>query len=78
MVVVHRSQGLRFVIYQDDHPPPHVHVIGDGEAKFALTADGSPRLIWQRGFARNDVKRALDVVEERLEEFRRAWEAIHG
>ncbi|MDP3314751.1 MAG: DUF4160 domain-containing protein, partial [Devosia sp.] len=26
-----RAYGLRVVIYQFDHPPPHVHVAGDGE-----------------------------------------------
>ena len=33
MVTVLRIDGLRIVIYVNDHQPAHVHVFGDGEAK---------------------------------------------
>lgn len=38
MVTVHREAGLRFIIFVDDHPPPHVHVVGDGKAKIQSPA----------------------------------------
>lgn len=30
MPTVLRVSGLRFVVYPNDHPPAHVHVIGPG------------------------------------------------
>jgi hypothetical protein len=36
MVTIHRAQGLRVVIFTDDHEPAHVHVFGDGHAKINL------------------------------------------
>ena len=37
MPVIHREVGLRFIIYVDDHAPPHVHVEGKGgSAKIAI------------------------------------------
>jgi hypothetical protein len=36
MVTLFRESGLRFVIFIDDHAPPHVHVFGDGVAKIEL------------------------------------------
>jgi len=38
MVTVLRAEGLRVVIYSNDHKPSHVHVFGDGEAKINLWA----------------------------------------
>jgi len=38
-----RIGGLRVPIYPNDHPPPHVHVIGaKGEAVFLLDCPGGP------------------------------------
>jgi len=37
MLTVHRFDGLRFVIYSNDHDPAHIHVLGSGrEAKVQL------------------------------------------
>jgi hypothetical protein len=37
MVTVHRAHGFRFVIFVNDHSPPHVRVFGQGgEAKIVL------------------------------------------
>jgi uncharacterized protein DUF2442/uncharacterized protein DUF4160 len=33
MVTVHRAYGFRFVIFANDHSPPHVHVFGQGGAE---------------------------------------------
>lgn len=30
MPTVLRVEGLRFVVYPNDHPPAHIHVIGPG------------------------------------------------
>ena len=45
MVSVLRADGLRVVIFVNDHRPAHVHVFGDGEAKIDLRGfDGDP--VW--------------------------------
>ena len=71
-----RHAGPRFVIYLEDHPPPHVHVKGRGH-NAEIEFDG-PTVIWNRGFARNELKRALDAIDSRLDELTQAWIAIHG
>ncbi len=76
MPTIHREHGFRFVIYLDDHLPAHIHVIGDGEAKIAI--EPSVELIWQKGFTKLDVKKALDVVIEKQMEFLSKWNLIHG
>ena len=46
MVTIHRAHGLRFMIFVDDHEPPHVHVFGYGELKIVIrSADGLPETV---------------------------------
>ena len=79
MVTVLRAQGLRVVIYLNDHDPAHVHVFGDGEAKINLIgADGVPTLIWADGMNRGDVRRALRIVTDEQTALLARWEEIHG
>ncbi len=76
MPTVHREAGMRFIIYVDDHPPPHVHVEGKGgRAKIAID---DAVLVWQRGFTRSDMKIALDAVKVRQSERMRSWTNTHG
>ncbi len=53
--------GLRIVIYPNDHEPEHVHVLGeDKEAIFNLNcASGTPSLRENYGFGRPEVKHIL-------------------
>jgi hypothetical protein len=46
MVTVHRASGMSVVIYLDDHPPAHVHVFGDGEAKIELLGPTMSRALF--------------------------------
>ena len=81
MPTIHRSRGLRFVIYTDDHKPAHVHAIGpDGEAKIALGgAGGAPTLVWIAGAWRNpDVRRALAEGAREQPRMLAAWHRLHG
>lgn len=36
MVTLLRQYGMRFAIYTADHEPPHVHVVGEGEARIDI------------------------------------------
>ena len=79
MIVPLRAHGLRVVIYVDDHPPPHVHVLGDGEAKIRLVgADGRPELIESSGMKLGDVRKALEAVTEAQPMLLDEWSRIHG
>jgi hypothetical protein len=72
--------GLRVVIYPNDHEPEHVHVLGaDKEAIFDLNcAGGMPSLRENYRFGRPEVKRILLELRENLELLCDAWSAIHG
>ncbi len=76
MPVILRESGFRFIIYLDDHPPPHVHVEGGGgSAKIEIEP---VNLIWSRKLKRRDVNWALDIVRRNSVEFGIAWRNIHG
>ena len=75
MVTVLRAEGLRVVIFANDHPPAHVHVIaGRGEAKINLLG---PDLVWADGLTRAELRRALRLVAEQRPYLLDRWEAIH-
>jgi len=79
MPTIHREHGLRFAIYTDDHGPPHVHVLGDGEMKVAICgAEGLPELVYSIGMGTRQRRRAMDVVLERQAEFLARWNGIFG
>lgn len=79
MVTVFRANGLRVVIFVNDHQPAHVHVFGDGEAKINLLgADGTPELVWVDGMTRGEVRRAVRIVIEQQVLLLARWEDIHG
>jgi hypothetical protein len=64
MPTVHRAGNLRFMIYLEDHGPPHVHVFSAGaEAKVLLAPpNGRPVLEWMRGFAQVVLRAGLNRV----------------
>jgi len=79
MVTVVRADGLRVVIYVNDHLPAHVHVFGDGEAKINLLGPGgTPDLVWADRMTRVDVRRALRLVVGQQAVLLQHWERIHG
>lgn len=79
MPTIRREHGLRFAIYTDDHGPPHVHVLGDGELKIVIRgAEGVPELVYAIGMTAPQRRRAMDVVRERQAEFLARWNGIFG
>ena len=78
MVTVHRQSGLRFAIHTDDHEPPHVHVLGDGEMKVVISgAGGLPELIGAEGMKQGDIRRAMRIATEQQDYFMECWREIH-
>lgn len=75
MPTVWRDGNLRFVIYTDDHPPPHVHVFGGGETKIALAEPAVVRVV---GADWRESRRALTIVREKRDYLIERWNEIHG
>ncbi len=80
MPTVLRFDGLRVVIYPNDHVPTHVHVIGGGcEAVFDLHCpSGPPALRENYGFGTRLLQRIAAALSASLQELCAAWERIHG
>ena len=80
MPTVLRLDGLRVVIYPNDHRPAHVHVVGsDAECVFDLRCPDGPPLIRQNfGFSRarlTGIAREIGMALGRLCE---EWRLRHG
>lgn len=76
---VHRFDGLRVVIYPNDHEPAHVHVMdGEHEARFALDQGGAVELIENYGFSSRDVTRIRAELQGRRDALIEEWRRIHG
>jgi hypothetical protein len=80
MPTVLRIDGLRYVIWPNDHAPPHVHVFSaEAEAKIDLGVDdGNPRLVDNRRMTKSDLAKALRAVFEHRTMLVQKWSEIHG
>lgn len=72
-----RHQHLRLVVYPNDHPPPHTHVLGPGwEIRIELSHP--PALLTIAGPAKaSDITAALLAVAEHLAPLRVLWSELH-
>ena len=56
-----------------------MHVFGDGQAKINLIgSDGAPALVWAECMKENDVRRAVQIVEDQQETFLVRLREING
>lgn len=72
--------GFRFVVWPNDHEPPHVHAFkGNGEAKVSL-GDGrrAPEILTVYGLTKRDAVFIWRLVAEHQEMLLAEWEKIHG
>lgn len=76
MPTILRASGLRFVIYPNDHPPAHVHVIGPGWEVVVNLIGMELREVHSGTFA--DARQALQLVAEHRDILLAAWRGIHG
>jgi hypothetical protein len=72
--------GLRVVIYPNDHRPAHVHVLGRGcEAVFRLHCPtGPPELRENLSFSRSELAQIKTALCQKLGAACNAWSTIHG
>ncbi|MGN6551632.1 MAG: DUF4160 domain-containing protein [Pararhizobium sp.] len=80
MPTVYRLDGLRVVIYPNDHRPAHVHVKGgSGEAVFVLHCpEGPPELRESFGFGRLETGRIRAALVVKLAALCDEWRKLHG
>jgi len=80
MPTVLRFEGLRVVIYPNDHRPAHVHVIGRGcEAIFNMNCPAGPAELRENyGFSRREVRHIGNALMNHVATLCAAWEGIHG
>jgi len=80
MPTILRFDGLRVVIYPNDHRPAHVHVIGGGrEAVFELNCPAGPAEVRENyGFSGRAIRKIEVALTNDLDELCREWEGIHG
>ena len=80
MPTVLRINGLRVVIYPNDHRPAHVHVMGNGgEAVFKLHCpDGPPELRETYGYDRAQVNAIAKALAHELTGLCTDWRTLHG
>ncbi len=66
------------MILVDDHPPPHVHVYGDGEAKIEIGGDGQrPHMIYAEHMSGRVQRRAINTVATHQALLMQRWAEIH-
>ena len=73
-----RTGNIRLVVYRNDHPPPHTHVLGPGwEIRIELSSP--PALITLGGtYKQKDIVTALAATHTHLSKLRKLWSEIHG
>jgi hypothetical protein len=74
-----RIDGLRVVVYPNDHRPAHVHVIGaEHEALFYLACpDGPVSLRENFGFSTRELTRIEKTLTTHITALCAAWKEIH-
>jgi len=72
-----RAKHLRLVVYPNDHPPPHTHVVGPGweirielsQPPMLMTITGKPKA--------SEIAAALVATAAHLSQLRIFWSDIH-
>ena len=79
MPTIHRLDGLRVVLYPNDHSPPHIHGIGKtAEAVLELHCwEGPVTLRESYGFQKKKLRRLMAELDTQLELVCNEWETIH-
>ena len=77
MPTVLRVGGLRFVVYPNDHPPAHVHVVGPGWV-VVVNLRGLELREVVGPCAQREARRVLELAARHRTALLDAWERFHG
>lgn len=79
MPTVLRADALRVVIHPDDHDPPHVHVIGDGQTKIILgNSPTEMTVLFSANAKAGEERRAVAAVRANHALLLRRWSELNG
>ena len=75
-----RQDGFKFIIYPNDHNPPHVHIIkAAAEAVIYLGSEDEPPSFRENKSMRpKDALKAFKICCERQKELLDEWRNTHG
>jgi hypothetical protein len=74
---VFREKGFRFLFFSREEPRLHIHVqSSEGEAKFWI--EPQITLAGNHGLSMKDLRTIEEIIREREDEIRRAWEEYFG
>ena len=76
MPTVLRIDGSRVVIYPNDHPPAHVHVLGPGWMVVVSLVELEVREAI--GCDEREARRVLRLISGHRETLMKAWQGFHG
>ena len=76
MPTVLRIGGLRVVVYPNDHPPAHVHVLGPGWVVVVDLIGPTVREVINCN--ERDARRILPLIVAHQDELTKAWRRFHG
>jgi hypothetical protein len=70
---------IRIVVYANDHPPPHVHALNDGHARFALgERSADVHLVECERMSRRELRWIAEAIVAHHDECLAFWREIHG
>jgi hypothetical protein len=71
--------AVRIVVYSNDHPPPHVHAVNDGHARFALgETPADVHLVECERMSRRELRWIAGAIVAHHDECLAFWRKIHG
>lgn len=81
MPTIWRGGGFRFVIWPDDHHPPHVHIVRGNRVLAIVNMAIGGRTVWIRenfGLKRQELASVVRVVASNNDLFMMEWTKLHG
>lgn len=74
---VFRARGMRFFFFSREEERMHIHVVGEeGEAK--VWVEPGIELARNHGLPDKTLNAAMDLIKEREDEIRKAWDEHFG
>lgn len=74
MPTIHREANRRYVIFTNDHPPPHIHVKGPGSECRVRLQDVV--VMDSVGFTQRELRDIVVIVRSHAASFKVVWDGI--
>jgi hypothetical protein len=77
MVRIMFEKSLNFQIYPNDHLPIHVHVISGNDEGIFRIEDNEVSYYKDDGLSSRQVRDAIEVIEENIDQFISEWNRLN-